>query len=185
MSSQPGGPEPNDTNRADQRLDELDLEILAAIKDHYLTADPVPPELDERVLFAIGLDDLDVEVARLQPDALAGSGARGEPRTRTLTFNAGDLAIMLSLAELGGDLVRLDGWLAPAGARRLELRLAVHPARSVRSAGSARRSRATRSAVADEAGRFAFDRVPRGLAQVLVHPAGPGAPGVVTPAIAL
>lgn len=181
MSSQPGGPETNDTNRADQALDELDLEILAAIKDHYLAADPVPPELDERVLFAIGLNDLDVEVARLQPDALAGSGARGESRTRTLTFNAGDLAIMMSLAELGGDLVRLDGWLAPAGARRLELRLAVH---QTGSAGLAMRSRATRSTVADEAGRFAFDRVPRGLAQVLVHP-GPGAPGVVTPAIAL
>ena len=42
-------------------LDDVDREILARIARD----DPPPPDLDERVMFALALTDVDAEVARL------------------------------------------------------------------------------------------------------------------------
>ncbi|HXF22466.1 MAG TPA: hypothetical protein VN597_18530, partial [Streptosporangiaceae bacterium] len=64
-------------------------------------------------------------------------------------------------------LVRIDGWLAPAAALQVELRL-PEPA-------------VPRTETADQAGRFSFDGVPHGLAQLVVHPPEGGV-RVVTPA---
>jgi hypothetical protein len=77
---------------------------------------------------------------------------------------------MVSITPTGHDLVRLDGWLAPAGRHAVELRTPGQ--------------RLTTTADAD--GRFVLDDVPHGLAQVIVRPAGlPHRPrqSVVTPAI--
>jgi hypothetical protein len=69
-------------------------------------------------------------------------------------------------------LGRIDGWLAPAAALQVELRLPEPAPPQV--------------VTADAAGRFAFDGVPHGIAQLLVQPPGDGtSPRVVTPAFTL
>ena len=168
----------------DVPLDDLDREILAGIA----RLDPPPPDLDDRVMFALALDapstgagpfgrlwslaELDLEVARLTAEEFVGSGARASERTRTITFDADSRTVMITLVERDDDLVRIDGWLAPGAALRVELR-SPSPAPS-------------RTVVADETGRFVFDAVPHGLAQLLVHPPGSdNCPRVVTPSLLL
>jgi hypothetical protein len=156
-------------------LDPIDAEILREIGEGYRRLDPPPADLDERVRFAIALENIDVEVSRLQGDQLLGSGARGPERVRTITFDSASLTIMVTIADTGGNAVRLDGWLAPAGRLQVELRTAD----TTRS----------RMVMADDTGRFVFEGVGHGLAQVLVHQvAGSGvdlAATVVTPSLTL
>lgn len=164
------------TGPADRPLDRTDQAILRQLAALHTRLDPPPADLDERVRFAIALDGVETEVARVQRDLLVGSGARGSERTRTITFDAESRTVMITITDLRDGLVRLDGWLAPAVALRVELRF-PEPAPS-------------RVVTSDEAGRFAFDGVPRGLAQMLVHPpetaTGEDAlPRVVTPSLAL
>jgi hypothetical protein len=164
------------TDFADQPLDTTDQEVIDRLAAIHTLLDPPPADLDERVRFAIALHDIDAEIARLSEDVLIGSGARGTERTRTITFEADSRTIMITIADRADDLVRLDGWLAPAAALRIELRF-PEPAPS-------------QFVISDEAGRFVFDAVPHGLAQLIVHPAGPGAgtgrpPRVATPSLAL
>ena len=161
------------TSPADGPLDDGDQAILDRLAGLYARLDPPPADLDDRVSFAIALGDLDAEVARLSEQLAVGSGARGtDERTRTITFDADSRAVMITVADRADGLIRLDGWLAPAAALPVELRL-PEPA-------------PPRTVVADAAGRFAFDGVPHGIAQLLVHPAADdGAPRVVTPAFAL
>jgi hypothetical protein len=148
-------------------LDDLDREILAGLA----RLDPPPPGLDDQVLFALALDHLDVEVARLSAEQLSGSGARASERTRTITFDADSRTVMITLVERSDNLVRIDGWLAPGAALRVELR-SPEPSPS-------------RVVIADDTGRFVFDEVPHGLAQLLVHPPGHDTPRVVTPSLLL
>ena len=155
------------------RLDDLDADILGRVARLHARLDPPPADLDERVRFAIALEHIDVEVSRLATERLVGSGARGVDRAQTVTFDAPSLTIMVSVTDTGTGGVRLDGWLAPAAALRVELRLPAGP----------------RVVLADDVGRFVFDGVPRGLAQLLVHPV-PGcgvdlAATVVTPSLTL
>lgn len=157
---------------ADLPLDGDDEAILDRLAGIYALLDPPPADLDERVSFAIALEDADAEVARLGAWQMAGSGARGTERIRTVTFDADSLAVMITVALRADGLVRIDGWLAPATALRVELRL-LEPAPA-------------RVAIADTAGRFVFDGVPHGIAQLLVDaPADETAPRVVTPAFSL
>lgn len=160
------------TDFVDPPLDGEDLALLERLAAIHGLLDPPPVDLDERVRFAIALDDVDVEVARLTGEALVGSGARASERTRTITFDADSRTVMITIVDRPDGLVRLDGWLAPAAALRVELRFPEPaPARSVTT---------------DETGRFVFDEVPHGLAQLLVHPPdGASGPGVVTPSLAL
>jgi hypothetical protein len=155
-------------------LDDLDADILARVARAHARLDPPPADLNERVRFAIALEDIDVEVSRLAAEELVGSGPRGVDRTRTVTFDSPSLTIMVSVADTGARGVRLDGWLAPAAPLRVELRVPGGSSRSV---------------LADDVGRFVFDGVARGLAQLLVHPV-PGcgvdlAATVVTPSLTL
>ena len=110
------------TDFADQPLDTTDQEVIDRLAAVHARLDPPPADLDERVQFAIALHDIDAEVARLSEDVLIGSGARGTERTRTITFDADSRTIMITIADQADDLVRLDGWLAPAAALRVELR---------------------------------------------------------------
>jgi hypothetical protein len=160
------------TGLADLPLDDDDRTVLDRVAKIHGLLDPPPADLDDRVRFAIALDDVDVEVARLSAERLVGSGARGSERTRTITFDADSRTVMITIADRPDGQVRLDGWLAPAAALRVELRFPEPtPARVVTT---------------DDSGRFVFDGVPHGLAQVLVHPpAGTAAPSVVTPSLAL
>jgi hypothetical protein len=161
-------------------LDDIDLSILDQLRRVYDQLDPPPGDLDRRVQFAIAVDNLDLEVFRLQDDRLAGAGARSVERSRTVTFDSETLTIMVSIVEGAAGQLRLDGWLAPGGEWRVELR-AAGPSPDERPP-----SRVVR---ADDTGRFVFDDVARGLVQLLVHP-GPDAgsdhaTSVVTPSLLL
>lgn len=146
-------------------LDDLDREILARIARD----DPPPADLDERVLFALALAGLDAEVARLA--VATPVAARAGERARTITFDASSRTVMITIVERADNLVRVDGWLAPGAALPVELRL-PEPAEP-------------RVVTADETGRFVFDEVPHGLAQLLIHPPAAGTPPVVTPSLLL
>jgi hypothetical protein len=164
---------------AAEPLDHIDADILGQVARVHALIDPPPADLNERVRFAIAVENIDVEVARLAEEILAGSGARGVERVRTITFESTSLTIMVTVADAGAGGVRLDGWLAPAGRRRVDLR-AGGPGGEGQTGGS-------RSVVADDVGRFVFDGVDHGLIQLLVQPVvgdgvDPG-PTVVTPSL--
>ncbi len=160
------------TDPADLPLDDDDQAILDHLAAVHALLDPPPADLDERVSFAIALDSLDAEVARYREQETIGSGARSSERTHTITFEADSRVVMITIVGRPDSLVRIDGWLAPAAALQVELRLPEPaPARTV---------------TADTAGRFAFDGIPHGIAQLLVQaPAGGTSPRVVTPAFTL
>jgi hypothetical protein len=107
-------------------------------------------------------------VFRLSADELAPAGVRGVEETRMITFDSDSLTIMFSVSPCDAATVRLDGWLAPPAAHRVELRTADGPMETS----------------ADADGRFAVADVPHGLAQVVVHPAD-GTRTVVTPSVVL
>ena len=153
----------------DAPLDATDAAILRHVAAVHAALDPPPSDLDERVLFAIAVDGIDGEIARLARAELAGSGARDTDRIRTITFDGSNRTVMVTLVRRPDGLLRLDGWLAPPEAARVELRL-----------GNAE----TVSAEADAAGRFVFDAVPTGMAQLVVHAAGGGS-RLVTPSLVL
>jgi len=160
------------TDSADLPLDDRDQAILDRLAAVHALIDPPPADLDERVSFAIALDAVDAEVARLSEQLAVGSGARGTERTRTITFDSDSRTVMITIVDRPDGRVRIDGWLAPAAALQVELRL-PEPA-------------TPRLVTADAAGRFAFDSVSHGLAQLLVQPPEDGAsPRVVTPAFAV
>jgi hypothetical protein len=175
----PGGSDRDSAPGAEQWPDDVDRAILGQLRDTYVLSDPPPAELDERVRFAIALENIDVEVARLQEDLLIGSGARGEDRTRTITFDCDSLTIMITIVDIGDDHVRLDGWLAPAARRRVELRVAEPPM----DGGS------SRAVITEDTGRFVFDDVGHGLVQFLVRAVeqtdDEPVPTVVTPSLLL
>jgi hypothetical protein len=130
----------------------------------------MPAELPERIRFFLAFRDLEIEVARLtaEQDELAVA-ARGTEQSRTITFDSETLTIMIRIDANKDGTVRVDGWLAPAQRREIEMKCAADPL----------------SVISDEQGRFAFHRVPRGTAQLVVRPAGPEETGrsVVTPAL--
>jgi hypothetical protein len=163
-----------DLSAADQPLDDSDLRLLDRIRDVFEAIDPMPADLPERIRFSLALRDLEVEVARLtaaeDQDALA---ARGPEQSRTITFDSESLTIMIRI-ELNLDgTARVDGWLAPPQRREIDMKTT---AESINVAS-------------DEQGRFAFVRVPRGTAQLIVRPGEHGPTGsgrsVVTPALVL
>ena len=158
-------------------VDDLDLLALATLRAIYEQGDPVPPGLVERVKFAITLDDLEAEVARLQRDSVPERVARSELtsddllKARTVTFTSDTVTTMVTITPITADSVRLDGWAAPGAFLQIELRV-----------GETRHH-----VVADEDGRFVFDDVTRGLAQLVLRPTegSGGEHAVITPAIEL
>jgi len=149
------------TDPASEPLDSTDQAILDQVRTLHSFLDPPPADLNERVQFAIALENIDVEVARLVEDVLVGSGARGAERIRTITFDGDSRSIIVTMADTPDGNVRLDGWLAPAARLRVELRLA----------GATPDAPATSEiVVSDDSGRFVFDGVAHGLAMLLVHP---------------
>jgi hypothetical protein len=156
----------------DELLDDVDQEILDHLRRVNALTDPPPDSLDDLVGFALRLEDVDREVARLAEATPAGASYRGdEEGVHTLTFEANSRAVMVTVVEQVDGTVRLDGWVAPAASLQVELRLHEPPS--------------SRQAHCDPVGGFVFDAVPRGLAQLVVLPAVAGEPAVVTPAFSL
>lgn len=97
------------------------------------------------------------------------AGVRGDEETTRATFESASLTIMVEWTAAAGGTVRLDGWLAPPAACRIELRTVDGP----------------QTMDTDEGGRFAAQRVTQGEVQIRVHPTtdqeADGVRTVVTP----
>ncbi|HEU4332048.1 MAG TPA: carboxypeptidase regulatory-like domain-containing protein [Lapillicoccus sp.] len=154
-------------------IDAEDGRALATLRRIYEVGDPVPPSLLERVKFAITLDDLEAEVARLQREAVTDlAAARSEDvlKAQTVTFTSETLTTMVTITPHASGGVRIDGWASPGAGLGVELRVGD----------------TTLHATADEDGRFVFEEVANGLAQFVLRPSGEGGGNpVVTPAIEL
>lgn len=165
-----------------------DESLLGRIKTLFEVVDPAPPDLAERVRFAVALADLEAEAARLVEEAAeAPALTRGtSEESRTITFDSTELTIMIRIDANADGTVRVDGWLAPARACRVEVSL--HDS--------------ALAVEADADGRFAFPRVPRDTVRFVVRPpaqqahtvsdsSGPDSSGngrmktVITPALVL
>ena len=92
------------------------------------------------------------------------AGVRGDEQTTRATFESASLTIMVEWTAGTNGTVRLDGWLAPPAACRIELRTVDGP----------------QTIDTDEGGRFAAARVTRGEVQIRVHPTDQEADGVRT-----
>ena len=90
-----------------------------------------------------------------------------------MTFASDNLTVMVVVNPQRDGKVRLDGWAAPGGRLHAELRVGD----------------STMTAECDESGRFVFDAVPAGPAQLVLHPTLDSDPSltlpVVTPAVHL
>ncbi|HEY0637802.1 MAG TPA: hypothetical protein VGD67_09160 [Pseudonocardiaceae bacterium] len=139
---------------AAELLDEEDTRLLAELARIHDRVDPVPEGLVERIGFTLTLADLEIELARLTTETREPVGARGEERARTVTFASASLTTMVTITPGDQGSFRIDGWLAPNAALRVELRT---------DAGDL-------STTADDDGRFEFDDVRGGLVQVVIHP---------------
>ncbi len=158
------------------RMDRYDLEILTDLAAVYDALDPMPPVLPDLILFALGATDLDAEMARLVESeaALAGTrAAAGVELTRRITFSSEHLSVMIAIEPLPGGAVRLDGWAAPGAGLHVELRT----------------SGTELTTECDESGRFVFESVPAGPAQIVLSPTAGSDPAISvpvhTPAISL
>jgi hypothetical protein len=132
---------------------------LDSIRELFQTTDPMPPDLPERIRFALALRHLEVEVARVAEADERAVAVRGTECSRTVTFDSDSLTIMIRIDANPDGTARIDGWLAPA--QRSEIEMKIEMKTGPRSL----------SAACDEHGRFVFARVPRGTAQLLVRPA--------------
>jgi hypothetical protein len=153
-------------------IDDADVHVLDVLQEIYEVGDPVPPSLLDRVKFAITLDDLEAEVARLQREAVhEPAAARSENllKAQTITFTSETLTTMVTVTPISSARVRLDGWASPGSGLDVELRVGD----------------TTHHAVADENGRFVFEDVGRGLAQFVLRPSDDTENRVITPAIEL
>jgi hypothetical protein len=158
---------------ADGPLDDFDLGLLDEIREMYQAIDPMPADLPERIGFFLSLRDLEIEMARFADEELSAAGVRGAEQSRTITFDSESLTIMIRIDANKDGTVRVDGWLAPPQHGEIEMKTTGDPL----------------SVSSDEQGRFAFARVSRGTAQLIVRLAGQRQSGagtsVVTPALIL
>jgi hypothetical protein len=149
-------------------LDELDLRLLAGVRELWEDADPMPATLVDQIRFAIQLEDVDLEVMRIrEQEGLAVARSAAE-QGRLITFDSESLTIMVNVSPEPGGTIRLDGWLTPPAEHPIEVRTSSGPL----------------TTTSDAEGRFAVGGVPHGMVQVLVRTVG-RARTVSTPAIEL
>ncbi|HTR90557.1 MAG TPA: hypothetical protein VMI73_02320 [Trebonia sp.] len=158
---------------ADGPLDDFDFRLLDDIQEMYQAVDPMPADLPERLRFRLSLRDLEIEMARFVDEELSAAAVRGAEQSRTITFDSESLTVMIRIEANSDGTVRIDGWLAPPQRREIEMKTTADPL----------------NVTSDEQGRFAFTRVPRGTAQLIIRSTGRGqneaGPSVVTPALIL
>jgi hypothetical protein len=135
-------------------LDEEDDRLLTEIARLYERVDPMPADLVDRIGFMLTLADMEIELARLTVESRVPVGARGEERARTVTFSSDSLTVMVMITPTADGECRIDGWIAPGAAIRVELRS----------------GRGGYDVIADADGRFDFADVPCGLVQLVFHP---------------
>jgi hypothetical protein len=127
--------------------------LLAELRSVIGRADPIPDAVVAAARASFAWRTIDAELAELVADsadtAARSSSAVGATRAgaapRLLTFEAAALTVEVEVAETG-DTRRLVGQLVPVGAADVTVRW----------------SGGTRTASADEFGRFAVDDIPAG-----------------------
>ena len=169
---------PNDHNEIDllaaEPLDGEDVAILLALADFYHRNDDVPAGLVDRLAFTVALAEMEAELAELQNVDRDLVGARGveAEEARTITFASGSLSVMVTISTEDVGTVRIDGWIAPAEAVDVDLRLGT----------------GSRRICSDADGRFVFTDVPHGLVTLVFRAEQDGRTGprpVVTPTFQL
>jgi hypothetical protein len=132
-----------------------DGSLLLAVRDFFETVDPMPFDLPERIRFALALHDLEAEVTRMARTVNeTAQVARGAEESRIVTFDSDRLTIMIRIESNPDGTARVDGWLAPPQAHRVEMSMTDESI----------------TAIADELGRFVFYSVPRGTGRLIVRP---------------
>lgn len=166
---------PHGVHRGGASEGDDDATTMDRLRSMWERLDPVPAGLAGRVGFALEVDaltsvDLDLELMRLVQEETSGAGTRGD-EVRTITFGSRSTTVMLALTDVEGGF-RVDGWVAPGGARRIEVRTA---------AGSSHTA-------SDSTGRFTLPFVAPGHFQLVIEtdPPADGAPvpGSAVPATA-
>jgi hypothetical protein len=154
----------------DAPMDAEDLAILGRVVDLYEVLDPTPEMLPDLVLFSLQAVDLDAELARLVESELlttAGAGARAVEQAKRVTFTSDHLTVMVAVSDRGHGSVRLDGWSTPGANLRAELRTGD----------------TVMVTTCDGSGRFVFDDVPAGMAQLTLVPTAESDPDVTVPVV--
>jgi len=132
-----------------------DGSLLLAVRDCFETVDPMPFDLPERIRFALALHDLEAQVARMARTVnQTAQVVRGTEESRIVTFDSDRLTIMIRIESNPDGTARVDGWLAPPQAHRVEMSMTDE----------------SLTAIADELGRFVFYSVPRGTGRLIVRP---------------
>lgn len=139
---------------AAELLDVEDDRLLSEIARLFELVDPMPDDLVDRIGFVLTLAHMEIELARLVVESRVPVGARGEERARTVTFSSDSLTVMVTITPTADAKCRIDGWIAPSAAIRVELRS----------------DRGSLDVIADVNGRFDFVDVPSGLVQLVFHP---------------
>ncbi|MFT4220461.1 MAG: hypothetical protein QM611_08100 [Microbacterium sp.] len=127
-----------------------DAALFARLRTVWEAVDPVPADLVDRMVAAVAVEDLTREYALLTlVESAELAAVRGEHDTLTLQFSDGKTSVLLHVSETDDGSHRIDGWV---DAEALAVRL----------------SQGDRewSADAGEGGRFAFEDVPTGMAQL-------------------
>ena len=154
---------------AAEPIDEQDLRALAGLRSILQASDPVPSGLAERAKFAMSVAALEAEIAEITTTTaeLAGVRSTDYDRAGTITFSSEQLSAMITIELVEGTNARLSGWVT-TGSTHIELR---------------ERSR-TQETTTDEAGRFTFTSVQRGLVHLVMRRLDdPQSRPVITPAI--
>ena len=153
----------------DGALDDLDLRARATLRAVWQTSDPVPSGLADRAKFAMSVAALEAEVAEITTTTaeLAGVRTTAYDRAGTVTFSSDRLSAMITIEVVDGTKARISGWVT-TGPTAVELR---------------ERS-GTQETTTDEAGRFTFASVERGLVHLVMRRLDePDGKPVITPAI--
>jgi hypothetical protein len=150
-------------------IDDQDLHVLATLRAVVQASDPVPTGLAERAKFAMSVAALEAEIAEITTTTteLAGVRSTQYDRAGTITFSSDQLSAMITIEVADGTNARLSGWVS-TGSTHIELR---------------ERSR-TQETTTDDAGRFTFSSVERGMVHLVMRLLDhPQSRPVITPAI--
>lgn len=163
-------------------LDDCDQRILAVIDELHHRDDPIPDDLNERVLFALELEaELDARIAGISRPTeftlVRGEAglAVGQGDSASITFDCETVTVMVIPRPSAVGEILLDGWIGPEGAYEVELRSPD----------------GTRRILSEDNGRFVLEGLPQGrMFQLVIRPdealQRDGLPAVVvTPAVRL
>jgi hypothetical protein len=154
-------------------LDGGDDHVMAVVARAWDTVDPVPPDLVERAVFAVALDEVMAEVARIQRLPSGDlAGVRSTQVATSMTFTVQGSTMMVTIGDDEGGTHRLDGWVTSEDTSGGDFTVVLHLPDATRSVDAT-------------GGRFAFDRVPGVMVQFVVEDRATGAAVMMTQAVQL